>query len=75
MERVNPTQPAQKCPLKNISSLSVKIDIEAEAYLIAMACSEAPPGYHRWTLRLFAEQMVVLEQVEKVFLTKVLARL
>lgn len=44
--------------LKNSSKLR-KIDGEAEAHLIAMAGSEAPNGYSRWTLRLLAEKMVV----------------
>ena len=48
------------------SSKLKKIDGEAEAHLIALACSEAPRGYARWTLRLLAEQMVVLEYVESL---------
>jgi hypothetical protein len=35
-----------------------KIDGEAEAHLIALACSQVPQGYNRWTLRLLAEEMV-----------------
>ena len=50
---------------KNLSKLR-KIDGEAEAHLIALACSEAATGYSRWTLRLLAEQMVVLEYVETI---------
>lgn len=50
---------------KNSSKLR-KIDGEAEAHLIAIACSEAPSGYNRWTLRLLAEKMVVLEHVESL---------
>lgn len=50
---------------KNSSKLR-KIDGEAEAHLIAMACSEPPTGHSRWTLRLLAEQMVVLEYVERI---------
>ena len=50
---------------KNLSKLR-KIDGETEAHLIAMACSVAPTGYHRWTLRLLAEQMVILEYVESI---------
>jgi len=41
-----------------------KLDGDAEAHLIALACSEAPEGYSRWTLRLLAEKMVVLEYVD-----------
>jgi len=42
------------------------IDGEAEAHLIAMACSQAPTGYTRWTLRLLAEKMVALEYVDSL---------
>ena len=34
---------------------------EQEAKLIAMRLSPAPPGYGQWTLRLLAEQLVILE--------------
>ena len=37
-----------------------KFDGEKEAHLIALACSEAPEGHARWTLRLLAEKMVEL---------------
>jgi transposase len=50
---------------KNLSKLK-KIDGEAEAHLIALACSEAPTGYSGWTLRLLAQQMVVLAYVESI---------
>jgi hypothetical protein len=42
------------------------LDGEAEAHLIALACSEAPEGYDRWTLRLLRERFVKLEIVESV---------
>lgn len=41
-----------------------KLDGDGEAHLIALACSEAPEGRCRWTLRLLAERMVALEYVE-----------
>lgn len=42
-----------------------KLDGEQEAYLMALACQTKPPaGYARWTLRLLAEQMVVLGYVD-----------
>ena len=41
-----------------------KLDGKAEAHLIALACSEPPEGQARWTLRLLAERLVQLEQVE-----------
>lgn len=37
----------------------------AEAKLIALACSPAPEGYARWSLRLLEEQVVELNIVEK----------
>jgi hypothetical protein len=42
------------------------LDGNAEAHLIAMACSEAPEGYERWTLRLLRDRFVKLEIVESV---------
>jgi transposase len=43
-----------------------KIDGETEAHLVAIACSQAPTGYNRWTLRLLADQMVVMGYVENI---------
>ena len=43
-----------------------RLDGAAEAHLIALACSEAPEGYDRWTLRLLRERFVKLEIVESV---------
>ena len=42
------------------------LDGEKEAHLIAIACSEAPPGKARWTLRLLSERMVELGHVEQI---------
>ena len=41
-----------------------KLDGDGEAHLIALACSRAPEGRSRWTLRLLADRMVALEQVD-----------
>lgn len=41
-----------------------KIDGKTEAHLIAMVCGEPPVGYADWSLRLLAERLVTLEQVE-----------
>jgi hypothetical protein len=41
-----------------------KLDGAAEARLVALACSEAPEGRNRWTLRLLAERLVELEVVD-----------
>ena len=43
-----------------------KLDGDAEAHLIALACSESPEGYTRWSLRLLADRMVELGYVESI---------
>ena len=45
---------------------SPKLDGEAEAHLLALACGQPPEGYARWTLRLLARRMVELEYVDSV---------
>jgi len=42
------------------------VDGVAEAQLVTLACSPAPEGAARWTLRLLAEKMVALAYVERV---------
>ena len=42
------------------------LNAQQEAYLIALACSEPPSGYERWTLELLAQRMVEDEQVEAI---------
>ena len=39
---------------------------EFEAKLLALACSDAPEGRERWTMRLLAEKMVELKIVPSV---------
>jgi len=39
---------------------------EFEAKLLALACSEAPEGRERWTIRLLAEKMIELKMVPSV---------
>jgi transposase len=43
-----------------------KFDGEQEARLTKLACSQAPAGYARWSLRLLAQRVVELEIVESV---------
>ena len=43
-----------------------KLDGDGEAHLIALACSKAPEGSSRWTLRLLADQIVELEYVAEI---------
>ena len=43
-----------------------KIDGEVEAHLIALACSDPPEGFDRWTLRLLANRLVTMELVDSI---------
>ena len=43
-----------------------KLDGEAEAKVIALACSEPPKGCSRWTVRLLREKVVQLKIVENI---------
>ena len=43
-----------------------KLDGEQEAQLTKLACSPAPPGHARWTLRLLAERLVELQIVDSL---------
>ena len=51
---------------KPIRVKSRVIDGEKEAHLLALACSDAPEGRSRWTLRLLGEHMVELGHVGSV---------
>lgn len=42
------------------------LDGEAEAHLIAIACSAAPEGRERWTLRLLQSEMIKRQYVDEV---------
>jgi hypothetical protein len=43
-----------------------KITGEVEAKIIALACSEVPQGYARWTLQLLADKSVELNYVDSI---------
>jgi hypothetical protein len=43
-----------------------KLDGRAEAHLIALACSAAPPGRKEWTMQLLADRLVELAVVDAV---------
>ena len=43
-----------------------KLDGNQEAQLVALACSAAPEGRPRWTMRLLADKLVELEVVESI---------
>jgi transposase len=44
----------------------LKLDGQAQAHLVALACSEAPGGREHWPLRLLADKLVALELVESI---------
>ena len=46
-----------------------KLDGNAEAHLIALACSSPPAGRKKWSLRLLADTLVTLEQVDLDFVS------
>lgn len=48
-----------------------KLDGEAEARLVVLACSDPPEGFARWTLRLLADKAVELGYVESLSHTTV----
>ena len=43
-----------------------KVDGKVEAAIVALACSEAPEGHSRWTLRLLAERAVELKIIDSI---------
>ena len=43
-----------------------KLDGDAEAHLIALACSRPPEGRVRWTLKLLANRLIELQLVDTV---------
>jgi transposase len=46
--------------------ISSKITGDTEAYIIALACGEAPKGFNKWTLRLLADKSVELQYVDNI---------
>ncbi len=43
-----------------------KLDGRGEAYLIALACSDAPDDHDHWALRLLADELVALGIIESI---------
>jgi transposase len=48
------------------SGRPVGLSGEDRAKITAIACSEPPPGYARWSLRLLADKLVELEIVDSI---------
>jgi len=53
------------------SGRPVEIDGNERAKITALACSEAPEGYARWSLRLLADKVVELGYCEHISHTEV----
>ena len=51
---------------RQIGTRSRRLDGEAEAALVQLACSDAPEGHARWTLRLLSSRLVELELVDSI---------
>jgi transposase len=51
-------------PRKSCRQYLRKLDGQGEARLVALACTRAPQGHSRWTLRLLADRLVQLEVVD-----------
>lgn len=43
-----------------------KVTGEVEAHVVALACSEPPEGYSKWTLRLLADKTVELGYIDSI---------
>lgn len=41
-----------------------KLNGDEEARLIKLACSDPPEGFSQWSLRLLADELVVLEEID-----------
>jgi transposase len=48
-----------------------EIDGITRAQITALACSDAPEGHERWTLRLLAEKVVELEYIDTISHTEI----
>jgi len=47
-----------------------KVTGEVEAHIVAIACSEPPPGRARWTVRLISERTVELAYQPQRYTTR-----
>jgi transposase len=43
-----------------------KVDGDLEAKIVQLCCSEPPKGFSKWTLRMLADEIVVLGYVDKL---------
>lgn len=57
---------ATLCPKPTTRTYERRLDGKAEAYLVALVCGAPPEGRANWTLRLLADRLVGLGQVDSV---------
>ncbi len=50
-----------------VPRLPRKLDVEVEAHLVALACSDPPQGRARWTVRLLAQKLVEMGHVYSIY--------
>jgi transposase len=48
------------------SGQPLKLNLRQEAAITVLACSDAPPGHARWTIRLLADHVVKAEIVDGI---------
>jgi len=46
--------------------VAAKVTGDVEAHIIALACTEAPPGYARWTHKLLSSKSVELNFIDSI---------
>ena len=51
--------------------VAAKVTGDVEARIIALACTDPPKGYAKWTLRLLADRSVKLGYVDSISHTQV----
>ena len=51
---------------RETAPVPAKVTGEVEAHIIALACSDPPEGYSKWTLRLLADKTVELGYIESI---------
>lgn len=56
---------------RETAPVPAKVDGKVEAQIIALACSEAPEGHSRWTLRLLANRAVELKIIDSISYVRV----
>lgn len=62
---VGPLQALERKP-QSSPSRRRSLDGDGEAKLVAIACSDAPEGYSKWTLQLIADRLVEMKVVEGI---------